>query len=361
MKLSYALIYIILTILPVTGCSSSFLETLPSRVTDLSAQEQATWLNQVAVFTYRALLNVPQQGLRAKRAELEQIIAVRQWLELQRLPLFQLLAIQLQELVDRAIFNELDRADLTNQGLEVFTPLVPNSFDHELLNTLLQANALPEVAWVEYVRTLDGEVINFCNNYKTYKNRVFTLTDFLEGIIWGYVPTEKKGSVDPEYTESKEMAAMYSGLQAFTQNWIGDFLLITTLQAIDAARDTRLVAQLFIKRGGKLASTSKEFKRLLEEELTLLYGDEEHRTQKRASQGDIINAFFVMGTTGEYSAKDATYYGSKVTWTLFKFFTEADWQAVADKYRQDFEKTIERSAKRLGGNFKPGYWLKFQP
>jgi hypothetical protein len=358
MKLSYALIYIILTTLPIAGYSSSFRDSLPSRVTDLSAQEQATWLNRVAKFTYSALLNVPQQGLRAKRADIEQVIAVRQWLEAQRLPLFQLLAIQLQGLVDRALFQEIHRASRTKLGLKIATPLVPNSFDQELLNTLLQANALPEVAWVEYVLTLEGDVINFLKFYQEYQ--IITAADYLNGKIWFYLPAERRKSVDPKSLESK-LVPRYNGLQAFTPNQIGDFLLSRTLRAVDAARDTRLVAQLFLKRGGKLASTSKEFEQLLEEELTLLYGDEKHRTQKRASLGVTISDFFVMDTTGEYSEKNATYYGSKVTWILFKFFTEADWQAVEDKYKQEVGESVEFLVKFLGGNFKPGQWLTFQP
>ncbi|MCX5682390.1 MAG: hypothetical protein NT049_01730 [Planctomycetota bacterium] len=125
-------------------------------------------LEELAVLTYRMATAVPEKGLEASRAELEGLIAFRKQLETYPGVAENLLARQIQEVVDSSVLFEIVRehADATKtdliaseQDLLVQPPFKAGSLKPETVRALLDQNRVDERARVEFVLNGDSRSI----------------------------------------------------------------------------------------------------------------------------------------------------------------------------------------------------------
>ena len=126
------------------------LPELPADIHAKTPSEQATLLSQISEYSYQVLIEVPEKGLQTQRTALEDIITTRKWLETTLKALFQLLALRLQEGVDRAILNEMYRKEMARHGYPIHTPFQTGSYDSALIENLLNLNKLSGQAAIEY-------------------------------------------------------------------------------------------------------------------------------------------------------------------------------------------------------------------
>jgi len=299
--------------LSVSAYPQNELPKLPLDIKDKSPVEQSELLDQITQFSYQALIEVPAKGLQAQRTALENIIASRKWLETTRLPLFQLLALRLQEGVDRAILNEMYRKEMTKHGYPVHTPFLPGSFDLPLLENLLKLNELSEQATIEYAISLDGTLSNFCRS-QNYPYEIYS-----KGLILRKVSDEIR-----ELAES--LLNTYGLVGQMTEKQLADFLLTQTLLAIDKAREVRLAAQVYQEQGG-FPKSSKQLRTFIDAKLPL-YGDD---IKGRLSTGYATTPSHVISTLELYVERRPSYYGYSLTLLLFPLMTNID--VIPEAYR----------------------------
>jgi len=303
------------------------LPELPPDIVAKPPSEQAQLLSQISQFSYQVLIAVPEKGLQAGRATLENLISARKWLETTQLPLFQLLALRLTEGVDRAILNEMYRKEMTRHGYPVHTPFKEGSFDVSLIENLLNLNKLSEPAAIEYAISLDGTISNFCRQHN-YPAEIYS-----KGLILRKVSSEIRES-------AQALLSTFGLVGQMTEKQNADFLFTQTLLAIDKARDVRLAAQVYQEQKG-FPKISKQLRALIDAKLPL-FGD---AIKGRLSTGQATTPSDVIGTLELYVERRPSYYGYSLTLLLFPFFTNTD--VVPEKYRPALN------------DMKVGQWLTF--
>jgi len=314
---------------------ASLLTELPNEVATLTSQERADILNQIANFSYRVLLEVPEKGLTLQRTSLEEVIALRKWLQARQQPLFQLQALVLREGVDRAIINELLREDLTKSGFKTHTPFKIGSFNSHLLESLLHLNEFSESAAIKYAVSLEGKMTNFCRQ-QNYPLEIYT-----NGLILVELPEV----IEMEFYPIKE--AFLPQREPISVSQIGDILLTWTLIAIDEARDVRLSAQIYVARGG-FPNTRQELAKIIKAEL------QNKDIRIRMTTGSLYEDFHVRDTLADYAEKDALDYGLTLTIMFYPFLV--DNTLIPEVYQKAMKKLSYLFKKRI---IKLGQWLKF--
>jgi len=326
-------IFVFLSLFTVYVQSQSLLDKLPKNVSTLSAEEQAAILNKIAVFSYQALLDVPQQGLAVKRPLIKEVISGQKWLQARQQPLFQLLALQIQRAVDFSIFNEIWRENRTRLGLEVYTPFKVGSFDKPLLTALLQLNELSEKSLIEYALSLEGETTNFL------RQQNYPLNNYLNGVIFEVMPPNLAG-----ITGSQMTLGPFSQLSKQSP---GDELFIKTLASIDEAGNTRVAMRVYLTHGG-FPKAYKERSQLIEEEL--------QRTPRMlVGEGNPATDDAILATVELYVEHSPSSYSSGVTILLYPFFREENNKLFPESFRKFAQRELAK-----GVPFKPGQWLTFK-
>jgi len=313
---------------------ASLLTELPNEVATLTSQERADILNQIANFSYRVLLEVPEKGLTLQRTSLEEVIALRKWLQARQQPLFQLQALVLREGVDRAIINELLREDLTKSGFKTHTPFKIGSFNSHLLESLLHLNEFSESAAIKYAVSLEGKMTNFCRQ-QNYPLEIYT-----NGLILRELPSER----EMEFYQIKE--TFLPQLQPISVSQIGDILLTRTLIAIDKARDVRLSAQIYATRSG-FPRNYKELAKIIKAEL-------QKDTRIRISTKSPNHDIYVRDTLADYAEENELDYGLKLTIMFYPFLV--DNTLIPDVYQKAMDKFFTYLYEEP---IKLGQWLKF--
>jgi hypothetical protein len=334
------MVFIFMTVLTVQVQSQTLLDKLPKDVSTLSAEEHANLLNKIAVFSYQALLDVPQQGLFAKRLIIEEIISLRQWLETQKQPLFQLLTLQIQTVIDLSIFNEIWRENRNRLRLEVYSPFKEGSFDKPLLTKLLQLSKLPEKQLVEYALSLEGQTTNFLRQLN------YPAEEYLNGVAFEKMPIG--------LLEGITGAMLLSPFNQLSKQNPGRNILIKTLSSIDEAREVRIAATVYLNHSqfskipGKIIDLDGDkFEELLEKEL-------KKTPRMEVSSGNPLWADDVFSTVRKFTERQPSYYVISLTFLLYPFFREENNKLLPEK----FLKLIHELAK--GVPFKPGQWLTFK-
>jgi hypothetical protein len=306
---------------------------LPANIADKSPEEQADLLSQIAEFSYLALLGVPETGLKTQRQALEELIAIRKWLEARQLPLFQLLALRLQASVDQVILNEMARKAfnprLQKMGEKIQMPVQAGSFDQALVERFLQLNEIAEKPLIEFVVGLEGKIAKHCVK-QNYPNSVY-----LEGLILKQIPTEMKDYVYDILHRYLEPIGV-----SLSQQQMADFLFAKALLAIDNARDVRLLSQIYFEGGFQFEN------KLLEKRLALELSKHERRRLGTRFKSSAID---VLRTLEIYMAFRPLNYGRKLTFVFLPFLK--DFNSIEDKY---YPKDLW---DRLG--LQAGKWLTF--
>ncbi len=282
------------------------LPEIPSDIKEKSSAEQAELMSQISQFSYQVLIDAPKKGLRAQSLLLKNIIATRKQLETVQLPLFQLLALRLQEGVERAIANEMYREDMIKQGFSEYTPVKEGSFDLNLLEHLLSLNELYEQKAIEYTVSLDGVIPNFCRQ-QNYPYEIYSK---------GLLLTE----VSPDITKSvKELLNTFGMLGKLTEKQMADFLFTQTLLAIDQTRNLRLFFEVY-KELEDLPKMTKQLDDLIEAKLP--FGS---KMKGQLSTGHATTALGdVISLLERYVEKRPGFYGSRLTHLFLPFITNTD-------------------------------------
>jgi len=328
--------FVFLSLFIVQVQSQSFLDKLPKDISGLSVEEQATILNQIAVFSYQGLLDVPQQGLTAKHPVIEEIISIRHWLEAQKQPLFLLLALQIQQGIDFSIFHEIWRENNTRLGLDVYTPFKAGSFDKPLLTALLSTNQLPAKQLYEYTLNLEGDITEYLKQHN------YPWENFLTGAAFEMMPSNMVDTI----AGSLITQIILSPFNKLSKSSSGDVLLIKTLQHIDIAENIRVTVRVYLAHGG-LPKTHKETKRLIKEEL--------QRTPRMlVSEGNPAFSWSIFEAVERYMERESSYYGSGMTLLFYPFFLEENNKLFPESFQKFAQGELAK-----GIPFKPGQWLKF--
>jgi len=315
------ILFVFLTTLTVPVQSQTLLDKLPKDVSTLSAEEHANLLNKIAVFSYQALLDVPQQGLFAKRLIIEEIISLRQWLETQKHPLFQLLALQIQTVIDFSIFNEIWRENRNRLGLEVYTPFKEGSFDKSLLTKLLQLSKLPEKQLVEYALSLEGQTTNFLRQLN------YPAEEYLNGVAFEKLPIR--------LVEGITGAMLLGPFNRLSKQNPGRNILLKTLSSIDDARDIRIAATVYLNH----SQFSKIPEKIIDldgdkfEGLGLLEKELKKTPKMEASSGNPLWADDIFSTIERFIERQPSSYVIGLTSLLYPFFREENNKLLPEKFR----------------------------
>ncbi len=233
-------------------------DKLPQDFNKLSAEAKADLLCSIAESSYKILVKVPEKGLRDSNDLLKQIISARKWLEDTNDVVARALAISMQYGVDSAVLNEMYRKEKQKHSRPLMHAFKNNSFDSTLVSNLLKQNEINEEQYIDFALGLDTKIGKFCrqNNYKG--------EDFLTGKILQESSEIMEVSLsvmkDGEKIELLKNADMRDANLLGTISWTGIkisskkelelFLLSMVLNAIDEARDVRLLAQVYAKYDG---------------------------------------------------------------------------------------------------------------
>ncbi len=278
----------------VTSYSTFAEDQLPELPPDIKGKlpaEQAELLSQISQFSYQVLIEVPEKGLKTQSSLLNSIITTRKWLETIQLPLFQLLALYLQEGVDRAIVNEMYRKEMSKHGYSIHTPFKTDSFDLALLENLQDLNKISEQKAIKYAVSLDGVIPNFCRQ-QDYPYEIYSEGELLM-------------KVSPEIAKSIEtLISTFGMLGQLTEKQMASFLFTQTLLTIDQARNIRLAFEVYQEQKG-FPKTSRQLRTFIEAKLP--FGE---TMRRQLSTGYFTTASDVIGTLERYVERMPAYYGN---------------------------------------------------
>lgn len=201
----------------------------------LPKAERRAALTAIAEESFAILIEVMPTGLRKSVRNLERVARYRDWLDASREPRARLLALSLQQGVDRAVIVELYRAAAEKAGSTPGYSVTPNSVDGELAAKRLAANWFDPEAKLDYALALDG----ICA--RSAKSQGWRARDFLRGnaslagVIFGY---------EKELAATRDTLLSGAPNLALSDAEIADQLLAATVFAIDRGRDVRIFASI---------------------------------------------------------------------------------------------------------------------
>lgn len=242
----------------------------------LAREKQQAILSSICVQSCGIFFNVPIEGVSESRADFEQVIRWRRWLEGTDDVAARFVALILQNAVDAVIVEELARreykaaldefARIENQDVDVSSeigvPVKVNSFDKALIEELLQGNEIDKIASLEYALSLDTWIADFCREQRYRAN------DFLNGKVLKAHASEDLlfhigAEVAPGESSLPQEAPIYSlfpinvmmirivGRQEFidTKKKLSEFIIPMVLRAIDFASESRIAAEVYFEHG----------------------------------------------------------------------------------------------------------------
>lgn len=201
----------------------------------LPRAERRAVLSAVAEESFATLINVMPDGLRKSVSKIERVSRYRDWLDASSDPLAHLLALSLQQGIDRAVIVELYRAAAARSGVTPGYSVTPNSVDGELVEKLLAQNWFDPEKKLEYALRLDGVCAH------SAKSQGWKAPDFLRGkasfagVLYGY---------EQELALTRETLLTGVPNLTLTQAEIADQIFSATTFAIDRGRDVRIFASI---------------------------------------------------------------------------------------------------------------------
>jgi hypothetical protein len=314
--------------------AKSLLEDLPTTPTALSVEEQAKVLNQIAVWSYQRLREVPLVGLAGQKTPLAEIAKVRNWLENSGIPLFLLLSLQLQYALDVSIINEIWRGNQSQLGKIQSPPFKTDSFDQALLLQLLEVNKLDKDKLVTKALSFEGYVTN------ELRHRNYPIEKYLSGAWFESISPE--GKIYEIVTGSMGLSLN----QQFSKKQFGTDFFIKVLRAIDRHDEIRLVIQVYLEKSltvGKVIDVrTDEFEQLVSEKL-------ESSHVFLVSNGDEMGPFHVFNTI-EGITPEKRLYTDGLAVVFYPFFTADNRNLLPE----EFVKLVEKDQA------KSGQWLRLK-
>jgi hypothetical protein len=230
---------------------------------------KADILSDIAERSFAMLLEVPTKGLRNTKQSLDEIIAVRSWLEQTGDPAAQSLSLVLQYCVDSSVLNALQYNDRVRIGTGIQNEkYVAEILEEKMVDAILISNKIQEVQVIQSALTHKTNVGNFC------REKGYTADDFLNGKIFkehrkdltlGIIRSRRKDpSGREEEFEFSNGKMLLSGIQPEavimfaqaidSQNKLAEVFLPLALGWIQQARDVRLLNEIYWKYGGFMKS-----------------------------------------------------------------------------------------------------------
>ncbi|TGO03152.1 hypothetical protein PN36_12150 [Candidatus Thiomargarita nelsonii] len=304
---------------------------LPTNIEEKSPEELAELMTHIAGWSYQVLVDVPETGLQAQQESLEQVIALRKWLQARQHPLFQLLAFRLIAGVDKAIMNEIFRQEMANHGITVSLPIFKTgSFDEPLLKHLLSLNEVTEPEVIEYAISLEGKIATYC------RQQNYPIEDYVGGLILGKISSEML-----DYVTDIMYAFPPPLLEQLSKPLATDLLFVQTLGLIDKKRDIRLLTDIYFESG--FPNNGKDLENLIKLKLST-----SQRIRVSTSYKTTSNK--VMNTLFAYTGRDSlSSYGFGITLFILPFIQELDVIPV-----QELDKLSRKFKRRIG------QWLTFK-
>ncbi len=229
----------------------------PAKFGESSGQAKADIMADIAESSYKILFQVPEKGLLDSSESLKQIISARNWLDDTNEVMARILSIRLQFVLDSSILNEMYRANNAKLNQKMTTKYKDGSLDKKLVNELLKLNKIDERETIDFALGLDTEIGSFCreNKYNSndfLSNQVFN--EAKEQMKISFDETKASGSIKPgRKSDIREISSgafvLFSNLIDSRANAEKAFLPIA-LNAIDDARDIRLLARFYFTHGG---------------------------------------------------------------------------------------------------------------
>jgi len=229
----------------------------PAKFGESSGQAKADVMADIAESSYKLLLQVSEKGLLDSSESLKQIISARNWLEDTNDVMARILSIRLQFVLDSSILNEMYRANNAKLNQKMTTKYKDGSLDKKLAIELLKLNEIDEHETIDFALGLDTEIGRFCRENK-YNSKAFlskqVFNDAKEHMKISFDETKASGSKKPgKKTDIREIS---SGAFVLFSNKIDSranakkAFLSMALNAIDDARDIRLLVRFYFTHGG---------------------------------------------------------------------------------------------------------------
>ncbi len=159
-----------------TGADAVSIETFIETFNNRTAPMAPETLNEIGRMTYEVLLNVPLAGIRKSQKDIEALISLRHALENREGVAERVLALRIQEGIDRTLLFEVFRKAFEFLGKTVVPPpRQQGSLTFEIVFLLLNHNEIERRKHIENIRTLDGIFAKFC------RSKNFSIEDFLTG------------------------------------------------------------------------------------------------------------------------------------------------------------------------------------
>ncbi len=202
----------------------------------LSLEGRRQALSLIAEDSLERLLNVPLVGLRGSEGDLGRVRAHRAWLEASVAPRARLLALYLQQGVDRVVIAELYREGARRSGKTPGRSVVPDSIDGPLAKKWLDRNALDPQSSLAYALGLDGILAN------SARDKGWTVGSFLGG-------QASLGGAMLGYEE--ELALTIATLLQEQPNLhldsrqVADQVLAATAMGLDRSHDVRVFGEIY--------------------------------------------------------------------------------------------------------------------
>jgi hypothetical protein len=212
---------------------------------------KADILSDIAERSFAMLLEVPTKGLRNTKQSLDEIIAVRSWLEQTGDPAAQSLSLVLQYCVDSSVLNALQYNDRVRIGTGIQNEkYVAEILEEKMVDAILISNKIQEVQVIQSALAHKTNVGNFC------REKGYTADDFLDGKIFkehrkdltlGIIRSRRKDpSGREEEFEFSNGKMLLSGIQPEA--------VIMFAQAIDSQNK---LAEVFLPRFGVDSTSSR--------------------------------------------------------------------------------------------------------
>ncbi len=305
---------------------------LPTSIKNKSPKELAMLMAHIASWSYQVLLDVPQKGLKAQKEKLEQIIALRKWLQARQHPLFQLLTFKLIMAVNNIILDELFRKDMARQGTKIGSyDFKADSLNDELVKHLLLLNTVDEQALIKPVISFEGKIATYC------RQQNYSVEDYLSGLIL------KKFSEELiSYVNSWQEIPMITFQAKLSKPLVADLLFVEALKLVDKQRDVHLLTDIYFESG----FPEKDMDTLIQSKLS-----KNERTRLNTSSSS--TAMEITDTLYEFSSPFYDSYDLRMIISFLPFFDTLD--VIPSKYFAQFHrKKFPRKFKRC-----MGLWLSF--
>ncbi len=229
----------------------TFVKALSERTTPVPPDT----LNEMARMTYEMLLNVPFAGIHDSQRNIDALIVFRHALEVQGRIAERILALRIQEGIDRMLLFEVYQKTLVQLGRTVLPTHQNNSLVSETVMALLKRNAIDAEKYIKSIRTLDGAFANFC------RSKNFSTEDFLTGRVVQALPFDMQLLMQDML--SFPGGRLKKGEKGATED---DLLFVLTLRVIDQAIDARILCDVFLS---DLPVSRESYLQQIEQRLTL--------------------------------------------------------------------------------------------